>query len=482
MNSAMIRYTLGKMIMVEGGLMLIPSIVSLIYREGPRHFLSFALVGIALMLLGFLLSFRKPSERRIYTKEGHIIVALTWFAMSFFGTFPLMISGDIPLFVDAWFEMVSGFTTTGSTILHDVEVLSHSVQFWRSFTHLIGGMGVLVFALAVMPDADSETVHLLKAEVPGPIFGKLVARLRNTARILYTIYLGMTAILIIALMLCGMNAFDAMIHAFSTAGTGGFSNYNASIGHFNSVSVEMVLAVAMLMFGVNFNLYYMILIGRARDAIKSEEWRWYLGIVLGATGIVSFILMYVTDSIGTAFRDGFFTVSSIITTTGFSTTDFSHWPLFTQHILLLLMFVGGCAGSTAGGLKVSRIAIAFKAGVHEIQRMREPKRALVIRFDGKRLSRDAVTRIRNYFIVYTMLFIFFFMVMTIEVEDFATAYSAVITMINNIGPGLGSYGPTSNFAEMSNWAKFMMSSIMIFGRLEIFPVLILLSPKTYNLN
>ncbi|NLA87084.1 MAG: TrkH family potassium uptake protein, partial [Clostridiales bacterium] len=401
MNKGIVRYVLGRMMLIEAGLMVFPLLIGLIYGESIRTVGSFLLTIGSLAAPGLLIGLKKPESTRFYTKEGLVIAALSWLLLSVFGSLPFIFSGEIMSPADAFFETASGFTTTGSSILTDVEAMSQSMLFWRSFTHLIGGMGVLVLALAVLPATSSESVHIMKAEVPGPTFGKLVSKLKNTARILYIIYLVMTAVLIVLLMAGGMNWFDASLHAFGAAGTGGFSIKATSVLYYNSAYLDIVLGIAMLVFGVNFYVYHLILIRQAKKALKNEELRWYLIIVFAAIALICIDLFGQYDTVPRMVRDVFFSVSSVITTTGYTTADFGSWPLFSQAVLLLLMFIGACAGSTGGGLKISRVAVLLKAAVADIRHAKEPKQIVPTRFEGQTLG-DAETRaIGRYFLVYT---------------------------------------------------------------------------------
>ncbi|MDN6626789.1 MAG: TrkH family potassium uptake protein [Pisciglobus halotolerans] len=480
MNISIVRYTVGRLLQIEAFLLLIPLAVSFIYQESWHYILSFLGVSAFLLAVGKLISQRKPKKTRITAKEGFAVVALSWVLLSFFGSLPFFFSGDIPSLVDAFFETSSGFTTTGSSILTDVETLSHSMLFWRSFTHLIGGMGILVFALAVLPQMDSESVHIMKAEVPGPTFGKLVSKLTSTARILYVIYLSMTLVVLILLLLGGMDLFDATLHAFGVAGTGGFGVRNGSIAPYNSAYIEYVISIGMLAFGVNFNLYYMVLIRQAKQVLKSEELRWYLGIVAGAILLIGLNLFPLYDSFEKLFRDVLFSVSSIITTTGFATADFGTWPLFSRLILLLLMFVGGSAGSTSGGLKVSRIVILFKTVVSEVKHVAQPNRIVSIRYDQKALSKSTKHAVANYILVYAVSYILLLLLISLDMPDFLSAFSAIVATLNNIGPGLGMVGPASSFAGLNDFSKILLSFVMLAGRLEIFPMIILFSPRTWK--
>lgn len=482
MNISIIMYILGNILKVEGILLFLPLLISFVYNEGIKNKQSFIIVIILLFVIGFITTSNKPKKMSMKPRDGFIIVALSWVMLSFFGALPFVFSGQIPSIVDAFFETSSGFTTTGSTILTDVEALSNSMLFWRSFTHLIGGMGVLVFALAILPSTGLDSVHVMKAEVPGPVFGKLVAKMRLTARILYGIYLLMTAILTILLMFGGMYWFDALLHAFGTAGTGGFGIKNSSIAYYNSAYIDVVIGFGMLIFGVNFNLYYLVMIGDFKKIFKSEELLLYLKIVFGAILLIFLDIATKSGFSLKLLRDVFFQVSSIVTTTGYSTFDFVQWPLFSQVILLLLMFIGGCAGSTAGGLKVSRIGILFKSAYAELKRVVQPNRIVSIKFDDKVVDRGVISSITNYFVIYMLLLLGLVLIVSFDSPNFSTAFSAVVATYNNIGPGLDSVGPVGNFSTFSDFTKLILSFSMISGRLEIYPMLILGSCMFKNLD
>ncbi|MDO5734113.1 MAG: TrkH family potassium uptake protein [Eubacteriales bacterium] len=466
-------HILGRILQIESALLLCPLIVALIYRESKSNILIFLALIFLTGVIGFCLARRSIEGEKLYPRDGLLIVALSWILLSFFGSLPFYLSGQIPSFLDAIFETVSGFTTTGSTILEDVTVLDHSLLFWRSLTHLIGGMGVLVLTLAIVPGGNSAAIHLMKAEVPGPSFGKLVAKMRTTARLLYAIYLVMTAVLLLILCLLGMPIFDAFIHAFGAAGTGGFSNMPNSVAAYNSPAITYALAIGMLAFGVNFNLYYLVLIGQFRRALKSEELRAYLAIYLTAVGLIFLNLIAYYKQLGTAFRESFFTVASIMTTTGFSSADFAEWPLFSHVILLILMFIGGSAGSTAGGLKVSRVLIMGKIARREMRLSRQPHRVISVRYDKKALSHQERAVVVNYFIVYILLFILLLLVVALNAPSYDVAFSAVAATFNNIGPGLSIIGPSGSYAGFSALSKIALTISMLFGRLEIFPLLYL---------
>lgn len=480
MNRGIVRYVLGRMLLVEAGLMVLPLIVGLVYRESFRTVGSFLIVIAGLTALGLLSGVKKPRSMSLYVKEGLVIASLSWVVLSLFGSLPFLISGEIPSIVDAIFESTSGFTTTGSSILNDVEALSHSILFWRSLTHLLGGMGVLVFALALLPNMSSNAVNIMKAEVPGPVFGKIVSKLKDSARILYIIYLVMTAALIILLMFGGMDWFDASIHAFGTAGTGGFSNKNTSIAYFDSTYIHVVLTVSMIAFGINFNLFYLMLIRQVRKALKNEELRWYLAIIIIAVTLIFINTSGQYDSVFRQTKDVVFTVASIITTTGYTTANFNNWPLFSRTILLLLMFVGASAGSTGGGLKIARIGILVKTAFADIRKAKEKRQVVSVKFEGIPLQQNVIRSVSRYFIVYFGVFILIALLLSLDVPDFTTAFSATVATFNNIGPGFGQVGPTSNYSALTDFSKIILSVGMIAGRLELYPVLILFIPSTWH--
>lgn len=479
MNNKIIRYVLSKILYIEAGFLLLPIIVSFIYKENYSNVLSFLVTIFLLLLSGYLLGYKSDASGAFYEKEGFIIVSLSWILLSAFGALPFVFSGSIPNFIDAFFETSSGFTTTGASILTNVEEVSHSILFWRSFTHLIGGMGILVFTLAILPRSNRNS-HIMKAEVPGPVFGKFVAKVSYTARLLYKIYFAMTGILIIVLILAGHPVFDSFVHAFGAAGTGGFGIKANSIAYYNSPAVEMILATAMIIFGINFNLYYVILIGKVRDGFKSEELRWYLLIVFGSVVLIFFNIRHNYTSYLTAIKDIFFTVSSIISTTGYATADFGKWPIFSHAILLFLMFTGACAGSTAGGLKISRFIILVKSSILQFRKAINPKRVLSVKVDNKHVGNEVLEEVKSYFVIYIFLIIIFTILISLTVPNFITAFSAVMATFNNIGPGLGIVGPTENYASLTYFNKIVLSLAMLAGRLEIFPILVLFSSTTWK--
>lgn len=484
MNHKMIFYTLGQILKLEAALLILPLVVSLLYKE--NQILAFIIPIAALFVSGFALTIKRPEKKNFYAKEGFVIVGLSWIVMSVFGCLPFVISGAIPNFINALFETISGFTTTGATILdgEHIEGLTKGIAFWRSFTHWIGGMGVLVFVLAILPNADGKTIHILRAESPGPQVGKLVSKIKITARILYLIYIAITVIEIIFLCFGDMTFYEAVVHTFSTAGTGGFSTKAASVGAFNSYT-QVVIGIFMLLFGFNFNLFYLLLLGNFKSVLKSDELRWYLGIVITATIIITLNVFYAYDNvspIGKTIRDAFFAVSSIMTTTGFCTANFDLWPTLSKLILLALMVIGAMAGSTGGGLKVSRVVILFKSLKREIKKLLHPNVVEPVKLDGKGLDEGVVKGVNNYFIAIIVIFALATLLISIDGFSIVTNISAVLACLNNVGPGLDMVGPIGNYGAFSFFSKIVLSLSMLVGRLEIYPILMLFNPRTYRLN
>lgn len=477
MNYRMIARVLGMILLCTAALMLLPLTAGLCFSENVLNFVITISIGAA---AGFLLTRIKPRTTALFARDGFVIVGLGWIMISLLGALPFVLSGSIPHYIDAVFETVSGFTTTGATVVTDVESMPRGDLFWRSFTHWIGGMGVLVFIMAVLPMSGEHSMHIMRAEVPGPTVGKLVPRARKTASILYLIYVALTAIETVMLMCGGMSFYDALLHAFATAGTGGFSTRAASIGAFHSLYIEMVTATFMLVFAVNFNLYFLLLIGRLRDVVKNEELHWYLGIVgLAVLGIALGIReMY--GGMGTALRHAYFNVATIISTTGFGTEDFNLWPEYCKWILVLLMFVGACAGSTGGGLKVSRVAVLFKTARSEIKRMIRPRSVAPVQMDGRRAEAGAVRAVSVFFLLFVFLLLAFTFAVSFDGYDLATNFTATLSCLSNIGPGLSLVGPTGNFSIFSYPSKILLSFAMLLGRLEIYPILVLFSRHTWK--
>lgn len=473
MNSSIIRYILGSVLKLEGALMALPCLVSVIYKE--KEGLSYLAVALGCLVFGFLLTFKKPKDTVFYLKEGCVSTALSWIMLSIFGCIPFVLTKEIPSFTNALFETISGLTTTGATILDDVESLSHTSMFWRSFTHWIGGMGVLVFLLAVVPLSGGSNVNLMRAESPGPSFGKLVPKLKTTARLLYLIYFGLTIIQII-LLICGrMPVFDAITTSFGTAGTGGFGIKNDSIAGY-SLYIKWVVTIFMILFGVNFNAYYLILYKKFKSAFAMEEVKAYLIIIIVSVVCIFFNILKMSTSAVNAITDSAFQVASIITTTGFFTTDFNLWPEASKTILVILMFIGACAGSTGGGIKVSRLVILIKSLGKETDSYIHPKIIKKIKMDGKPVEHEVVRSVNVYFLTFIIIFTVSVLLVSLENKDFTTNFTAVAATINNVGPGLSKVGPICNFGGFSALSKYVMMFDMLAGRLELFPLLILFHP------
>ena len=479
MNQKMVFQTVGLMLMIEAGMMLLPALVALIYGEAC---ITALLVSAAIALAAGLLLRRicRTSNQVIYAREGFVTVAMCWLALSAAGALPFTISGEIPSYVDAFFETVSGFTTTGSSILTDVEAMSHGLLFWRSFTHWVGGMGVLVFIIAMEPKVSDRSIHILRAEMPGPVVGKLVPRAKDTASILYKIYIVMTLVHIILLLVGGMSLFDSIVHAFGSAGTGGFGVKADSIAGY-SPYLQWVITVFMFLFGVNFNLYYLLLIRRFKAAAQSSEVWYYLGIVLVSIGLITANILPLCQTFGEALRLSAFQVSSIITTTGYATADFNLWPQLSKSILLILMMIGACAGSTGGGLKVSRAVMLVKMIGREFKHLLHPRSVNSVRFEGKNVDGATIKSLSSYFAIYIVCMLAIFLVLSFEPApfDLETNLSASIACFNNIGPGFGLVGPATNFSAYSPLSKIVLSLAMLLGRLEIYPLLLTLSPSTW---
>ncbi|WP_335324198.1 TrkH family potassium uptake protein [Thomasclavelia saccharogumia] len=400
--------------------------------------------------------------------------------MSIFGALPFCLTGEIPSFIDALFEMVSGFTTTGSSILSDIEALSHASLFWRSFSHWLGGMGILVFVIAFVPISSGRSLHILRAEVPGPVVGKLVSKIRLTARILYIIYAVLTLIETVLLMFGGMPLFDSLLNSFGTAGTGGFAIKNASIAAYDSAYIDIVITVFMILFGINFNLIYFVIIGKIKEVFKSEELRCYLLIIIGATVLITINILPMYKSVLSALRYSSFTVGSIITTTGFVTADYGKWPMFSQMIIIILMFIGACSGSTGGGIKVSRIIICLKNAKKELKQLLHPHSIQTVKFENQSIDDHVIANIHSYLVLYLVIFAISLLILTIFNLDFKSAFSAVATCLNNVGPGFDVVGPVSNFSSLSDISKLVLSFDMLAGRLEIFPILLLFAPSQWR--
>lgn len=482
MNYSMVFKTLGKILQIQAFLLFLPLIVSVIYKENTGVF-AYAVTIILCLIIGTVM-FCTPKQKStvIYAKEGFVIVALSWICMSALGALPFVISREIPNYIDALFETVSGFTTTGASILDNVETMSHGNLFWRSFTHWIGGMGVLVFIMAIMPNVSDRSIHILRAEVPGPIVGKLVPRIKDTAKILYIIYIALTVLEIVILKILGMSFFESLVHSFGTAGTGGFGIYKDSIASFSG-PIKWTIGIFMLLFGVNFNLYYLLLVKKIKTLFKSTELWCYLGIVAISTLIITINISHLYTNFSNTVTDSFFQVSSIMTTTGFSTANFDTWPMLSKTILVLLMMVGGCAGSTAGGLKVARIIILFKTSAKELWKTLHPRSVSVVKFEGKVLEEETASGVVYYFVLYMMCLVSFFLLLSFDpFGNFQTNFTAAMACFNNIGPGLDKVGPVVSYSGYSGFSKVVLSFAMLLGRLEIYPLLLTMSIWTWKKN
>ncbi len=478
MDTKIVRYILCRMLGVEAALLLVPVLVAVIYQE--KCGIVFLIPIVILCLLFWVVGRKRPEHGQIYGKEGMVIVALAWILWSLFGAMPFTLSGYIPSYVDAFFETVSGFTTTGSSIIPDVEVLPHCLLFWRSFTHWIGGMGVLVFVLVVTSLDRKNSMHLMRAEVPGPEKDKLVPKAMSTARILYGMYLTLTVIEMVFLVIGGMNLFDSMIFSFGSAGTGGFSNYADSVAHFNSAYIDGVITVFCALFGVNFALFYFMILGDFKSILKNEELRTYILLIAAATAAIMLNIHSLYPTIGKSFRYAVFQVVTVITTTGYSTADFAQWPMFSKAVLMMLTVIGACASSTGGGIKVSRLLVGIKCVKREIVQLAHPKSVGIIRIGGKKVSSDVLRTIYIYFIAYVGILIGSVVLVSLDNFDFETTFSAVLTTLGNVGPGMAQVGPMGNFAGFSPLSKLILCFDMLAGRLEIFPFLVLFTAPAWR--
>lgn len=473
----MIARILGMVLLILAALMLLPLIAGLCYGENVLSFI--ITIALTAAVGGIFMCF-KPKTRDIYAREGFTAVGLSWILMSLLGALPFVISGDIPHYVDALFETVSGFTTTGSTLLTDVESMSRGCMFWRMFTHWIGGMGVLVFIMAVLPMSGEHSMHIMRAEVPGPIVGKLVPRARKTAAILYMIYMGLTAVETVFLLCGGMSFYDALLHAFATAGTGGFSTRGASIAAFDSLYIEIVISVFMLLFSVNFNLYFLLLLGRVRDVLKNQELRCFAAIVAFSMLSIAWNISGQYGSFAEALRYSSFTVASLVSSTGFGTADFTQWPQFSQWLLVIIMFIGACAGSTGGGLKLSRVMLLLRAAFADLRHMIWPRRVNRVQLEGQRVDPAGVRAVFSYFSLYMLILLLGTLLISLDGFDTATNFTSALTCLSNMGPGLGLIGPAGNFSIFSDLSKLLMSLLMLIGRLEIYPILVLFFPSVWK--
>ncbi len=477
MNRRMICRVLGLVLLIEAVMMLVPALVALFYGENltPWGISIAATAGVGGLMLAAV-----PQKSVLYAREGFVSVSLSWLLMSAFGALPLRLSGEVTHYADAMFEIVSGFTTTGASILLDVEGMSRGLLFWRSMTHWIGGLGVLVFILAVLPLANNNAMHIMRAEVPGPTVGKIVPRARDTARILYLIYFALTVIETIFLLAGGMPLYDALIHAFGTAGTGGFSNRALSVGAYNSPYIEWVIGIFLVLFSINFNLYYFILCGGVRDALRDQELHLFGALVLLTTGIITIDILPLFDGFSSAVRHAFFQVMSITSTAGFATADFNLWPEVSRWVLVLLMFCGACAGSTGGGIKIGRILLMGRAARCEIRRMSRPRTVNRVMVNGKAVDDETLRGSLIFFFLYILMLIVGTLLVSFDGFDTTTNFTAVLSCLSNVGPGLGLVGPMGNFAMYSIFSKIVLTAAMLIGRLEIFPILILFSPSLWK--
>ena len=492
MNKRLTFHLIGNVLRLSGVLMVAPLIVSLIY--GGSDALALLEAMAVTVAAGSLLSLIKPRRENLRAREGFAVVAFSWLLVSFFGGLPFYFSGYIPSLVDCFFETVSGFTTTGATILLNVELLPKGLLFWRSFTHWGGGMGVLVLSLALIPKMGARSIHLMRAESPGPSTDKLVPRVANNAKILYAIYGGLSVMMVIALLCCGLNPYDAVVHMFGAAGTGGFGTYANSIAHFNSARVDIVIGVFIALFGVNFSLYYYILRGNWKTALANSEMKLYWAIMLVATFLIAINIMplapqnfhAITEyaappgNFFTALRYSFFQVASVMTTTGYATADFNLWPQFSRSLLVVIMFIGASAGSTGGGMKVIRWQLLFKSMVRDIRRTIHPKSVNTIKLDGHTVSENILSGVLGFFFAYMIVLFVSVIIISRDGFSFETNFTAVVATLSNIGPGLGMVGPTGNFAAFSNVSKLVLSMCMLIGRLEVFPMLMLFSPSAWR--
>ena len=477
MNYSIVLYILGCVLKFESAFLVLPALVGLIYREHAS--VSYLAVAVLCLILGVLLTHKKPRSTNLYTREGFVAVALSWIIMSIFGAIPFVLTGDIPFYVDALFETISGFTTTGSSILTDVESISKASLFWRSFSHWIGGMGVFVFIMAILPMMGGSTMNLMKAESPGPSVSKLVPHVKDTAKILYGIYIAITICEATILRALGMPLFDSLTTTFGTVGTGGFGIRNDSIAGY-SPAIQITITVFMILSGINYTAYFYILTGKIKELFKIEEVRWYLAIIFGSVAVITCNVRSLYPTFSETLRHAFFQVGSIITTTGYATTDFDLWPALSKTLLVTLMFIGACAGSTSGGIKVSRILILLKTIRKELSLIIHPRQVKKIRMDGHPVDHETLRSANVFLVVYFVLLLTSMLLISVDEFDFSTNFTSVVTVLNNIGPGLNLVGPTQNFSIFSPFSKFVLMFDMLAGRLELFPMMILLMPSTWK--
>lgn len=476
MNFRLVFRVTGKTLMVEAVAMLLPLFVCLLYREDPVPFLlAIAITGAAGLLLSLI-----RSDDHFFPREGFFAVALIWLLVSACGALPFFFCGYFHCYIDCFFEAVSGFTTTGSSILEAVELLPKGILFWRSFMHFLGGMGVLVLTIALLPSLGRRTVHLMKAESPGPVVSKLVPKSSQSSKILYGIYCGMTIVEILVLRLVGMPWYDSVVNSFAIAGTGGFAVRNLSIAAYGSPAIEIACTVFMLLFSINFSIYFLILCGKVRQALRSDELRFFLIVVAVSTGLIAVNIFSMVGNLGDSIRHAAFQVASIISTTGFSSTDFNLWPEFSKMILVLLMFIGACAGSTGGAIKCSRVLLLFRAIRREVRQIIHPRVVNVVKLDGRVVAEKDLRSTMLFFAAYIFITLMAVLLVSVDNFSFGTTFTAVVTCIGNVGPGLEMVGPMGNFAAFSGFSKLVLSMCMIMGRLEIIPILVLFSGTAWK--
>ncbi len=479
MNYGIVQRVLGIILIIESSLML-PSLL-MSFKEGMETFNSFLFTIIIGYILGFILAKLSEKSKQIRVREGLAIVTLGWIVASIIGALPLYISGAVPSYIDCLFEIVSGFTTTGATIISNVEILPNSILFWRSLTHWIGGMGILVFTVSLLPALGIGGFQIFKAESPGPIAGKIAPRIKDTANILYRTYFAITILEIIFLLFGGMSLFDSLVYTFGTVGTGGFATKNSSVGFYNSTYIHIVIGTFMILSGVNFSLYYSLFQGKVKDIRENDELKYYIGIIVVATILIGLNLYFSGyGKMGISLRDSYFQVGSLMTTTGYSTADFNLWPSFSKGILFLLMFIGASAGSTAGGMKVIRLVVVLKLIKREFTKMFHPRAIVPIKVNGKIMNRDLIESILGFMGLYMIIFVIGTLFVSLDDVDLFTASSSVVATLSNIGPGFELVGPTSNFGFYSPFTKIILTLFMLMGRLELFTFLALFTPKSFK--
>ncbi len=481
MNKRLIFYILGWVLLIEGACMQLSTLVGLIYKE--RSFLYFLIIGLSLMILGTALIIKKPQNPTMHLKDGFACTAMSWIVLSLMGALPLYFSKTIPSFIDAFFETVSGFTTTGATILTEIESLDRCMLFWRSFSHFLGGMGVVVFLLAIIPKlGGNQSINLMKAESTGPSVGKSMPKLRTYAALLYGIYIGLTLIEFVLLLFGGLNVFDALTTSFATAGTGGFSTYNASIGQFKSYYVQTVVAVFMMLFGVNFYVYILVLSGKLKTILKNEELWIYFLLTIVPTLVIAINLLGTYDTFREAIHQSFFYVTSILSSTGFAIDNTDVWPEMSKVLILILTCIGACAGSTGGGFKVSRILILFKQMKKEFMLIVHPHNIYTVKTDGKKVTHEVTRSVSVYLTIYVFITVITTLLISFDGFDFTTNFTSVLATLNNTGPGFSMVGSAGNYSEFSVFSKIVFCFNMLAGRLELYPLLLIFIPPAWKKN